>query len=445
MKKRFMLYLFITIALTSSIITVFIGAYSKSVISENLENIKNDTALRLENQFIIYDNFLLMIESELKQKAKKALLNLSSGFSTYESTQKPSAEDLKILAAANGVDEIYFINKSGLVYNTSFKTDLNLNLMAITDFAPFLTSVFHKNEVVFHRLSNSTLTGAINLYGYYYPKDREYAIEVSLNVNDYLNKISPNFWQKTIKNIFHSQLKYVSYLKQIDIYAMNDKKIWSFINEGKAVTLNQEMLERIFKEKEVKLAHENFLTVYKAISFENKDNSWSPSQVILEMNFDYGAIDKFETQVIFYSFIVCIAIILLSFLISSKILNNYITKRIININDALKEVAGGNYSIVIKDEGDDEITEITSNVNEMSATIFKHVSSLEELMPICASCKKIRDDKGYWEQVESYFTRRSGIKFSHGMCPDCTKKYYPEYYNKKMAAAQKDERGEPQH
>ena len=54
------------------------------------------------------------------------------------------------------------------------------------------------------------------------------------------------------------------------------------------------------------------------------------------------------------------------------------------------------------------------------------VKSLSGLLPICAGCKKIRDDKGYWNQVESYIQKHSEAKFSHGMCPDCIKKFYPE-------------------
>ena len=55
-----------------------------------------------------------------------------------------------------------------------------------------------------------------------------------------------------------------------------------------------------------------------------------------------------------------------------------------------------------------------------------NVKSLSGLLPICAGCKKIRDDKGYWSQVESYIQMHSEAKFSHGMCPDCLKKWYPD-------------------
>ena len=55
------------------------------------------------------------------------------------------------------------------------------------------------------------------------------------------------------------------------------------------------------------------------------------------------------------------------------------------------------------------------------------VKTLSGLIPICAGCKKIRDDKGYWSQVDSYIARHTDAKFTHGYCPDCIKKYYPGF------------------
>lgn len=58
---------------------------------------------------------------------------------------------------------------------------------------------------------------------------------------------------------------------------------------------------------------------------------------------------------------------------------------------------------------------------------LKDIRTLSGLIPICSSCKKIRDDKGFWNQVEIYIEDRSDAQFSHGICPDCRDKIYPEY------------------
>ena len=55
-----------------------------------------------------------------------------------------------------------------------------------------------------------------------------------------------------------------------------------------------------------------------------------------------------------------------------------------------------------------------------------NIKTLRGLLPICSHCKKIRDDKGYWNQIESYIRDHSGAEFTHGMCPECMKKLYPD-------------------
>ncbi|MFZ1978769.1 MAG: response regulator [Bacteroidota bacterium] len=76
-----------------------------------------------------------------------------------------------------------------------------------------------------------------------------------------------------------------------------------------------------------------------------------------------------------------------------------------------------------------DLTELRRLNNELKIAL-ENVKTLRGLLPICASCKKIRNDKGYWEAVEGYFTKHSEVQFSHGICPDCIKKYYPEFIPK---------------
>jgi len=55
-----------------------------------------------------------------------------------------------------------------------------------------------------------------------------------------------------------------------------------------------------------------------------------------------------------------------------------------------------------------------------------NIKTLRGLLPICSYCKKIRDDKGYWNRIESYIQDHSGAEFTHGMCPECLKKFHPD-------------------
>ncbi|MFZ5571463.1 MAG: cache domain-containing protein [Thermodesulfobacteriota bacterium] len=61
----------------------------------------------------------------------------------------------------------------------------------------------------------------------------------------------------------------------------------------------------------------------------------------------------------------------------------------------------------------------------------KRIETLRGIVPICSFCKQIRDDKGYWNQVEEYVSKYTDAEFSHGVCPECKKKHYPELFGKK--------------
>lgn len=61
---------------------------------------------------------------------------------------------------------------------------------------------------------------------------------------------------------------------------------------------------------------------------------------------------------------------------------------------------------------------------------LKEIKTLQGILPLCSFCKKIRNDKGYWEQVEVYIRRHSEADISHSICPDCMKKHYPKQYEK---------------
>lgn len=72
---------------------------------------------------------------------------------------------------------------------------------------------------------------------------------------------------------------------------------------------------------------------------------------------------------------------------------------------------------------------LETKTTELEEALSK-VKTLRGLIPICASCKKIRDDKGYWNLVESYVQQHSEATFSHGICPDCARQQWPEYYER---------------
>ena len=107
------------------------------------------------------------------------------------------------------------------------------------------------------------------------------------------------------------------------------------------------------------------------------------------------------------------------------------------LKTARKEAAY--YKKLSKETGDlrlretEELSMVISRLKETEKKLreaLSQIKALSGLLPICSSCKKIRNDKGYWEQIETYIRSHSEVEFSHGICPECAKKLYPEFYEK---------------
>jgi PAS domain S-box-containing protein len=90
-----------------------------------------------------------------------------------------------------------------------------------------------------------------------------------------------------------------------------------------------------------------------------------------------------------------------------------ISTSLLKTNDGLTHVLG-----LMQDVTDEE---------RYRRQLQRRLADLEGLLPICASCKKIRDDKGAWHQLEAYLKDHSGVEFTHGICSDCSKELYPNF------------------
>jgi HAMP domain-containing protein len=128
------------------------------------------------------------------------------------------------------------------------------------------------------------------------------------------------------------------------------------------------------------------------------------------------------------------------------ILSRTITKPIILLSNAAAEVGKGNRDISVRIASKDEVGLLGQSFNRMVENLgqtekereklvedlrdaLATIKTLQGILPICSCCKKIRDDEGYWNHLETYISRHTDAVFSHGLCTDCAKKLYPRYYS----------------
>ncbi|MCP3943703.1 MAG: HAMP domain-containing protein [Desulfobacteraceae bacterium] len=152
--------------------------------------------------------------------------------------------------------------------------------------------------------------------------------------------------------------------------------------------------------------------------------------------------------------------------IISLFLGKWLAKPIVELSTTAQIIGEGNLETRADVNSNDEIGSLAKSLNKMAKNLqntmtsrdkliheiklrkktederesfiqklehaLNEIKTLSGLLPICANCKKVRDDKGYWNQIESYIQQHSEAKFSHGMCPECADRLYgdQEWYIK---------------
>ena len=105
-------------------------------------------------------------------------------------------------------------------------------------------------------------------------------------------------------------------------------------------------------------------------------------------------------------------------------------RTILNSAAPIRDERGRMLGAVVVNQDVSEAQRLTREREELVAELqetLAQVKTLRGLIPICASCKSIRNDEGYWMRLEAYLKERSDAEFSHGICPDCYRRLYPEF------------------
>jgi sigma-B regulation protein RsbU (phosphoserine phosphatase) len=107
--------------------------------------------------------------------------------------------------------------------------------------------------------------------------------------------------------------------------------------------------------------------------------------------------------------------------------NDYLTKPF-DPDELQARIEVGRRMVELQDELIKSRALLADKVDELSLAL-EQIKTLRGIVPICSNCKKIRNDKGYWQQVEVYVHNHTEAEFTHGICPDCIQELYPNLYS----------------
>ena len=174
-----------------------------------------------------------------------------------------------------------------------------------------------------------------------------------------------------------------------------------------------------------------------------KGNNWIltmciPAKVV------FAPAVELKNRIIIILLVISVCALIIIFFFSRTV-----SEPLIKLSRVAGEIGKGNLNIEAKVTSKDEIGHLAAMFNKMARDLKEHreklliknhelenvilqlqdslakVKTLSGFLPICASCKNVRNDKGYWTQIEAYISDNSEAEFTHSICPDCMKKLYP--------------------
>jgi len=186
---------------------------------------------------------------------------------------------------------------------------------------------------------------------------------------------------------------------------------------------------------EHRMADEQAAYIKHLIATRQSNGSFTREGITRHLNIRYIpelswhlVVQQAETRALKYVFRALIANLLICAFVTAGIL--FLSHFILSIfQRRLQQMAAE--EMALRRINQDQADAIAAQNRELSAqnlrlqTALADVKKLSGLLPICASCKKIRDDRGYWKRIESYIQEHSEAEFSHGICPECAQKLYP--------------------
>lgn len=370
MKKKFIIYLVSIIFTLCLIISLIVFYYTKLETTKLLNEYKVNTLNTIKSYMSILDENLINIENEIFSNYSMDINLISDELGKYKNPNDVSDDELRSIARKYKIDEIHLINKNGVIFKTTYKNDLNLNLFHVSNnLKDFVTNVYGKGIPFTHRALLSQYD-KFNKLIYYSPKNSDYIIEISVDIKNYIeNKYSNSYsnyvFNDTIKNYRDAS----NFITNIDVYDITNNVNWSILQSNSKFNGDKAFIDSIVPNEGLTITDGGKVKFYYIIDDLKVREIYIGRTLVLEMDCDFLPIQNlFKNVLLLFIPSILIVGIIIFYLTSRFIDTNYI-KRILKINKSLNIIEHGQYPSNILFNENDEISEIALSMNKMKEKI----------------------------------------------------------------------------
>lgn len=337
----------------------------------------------LSDRFAVFEQMLSDQHERITSHMEKVLPAIAQELEAMgRAPADLSSDELTALAHRHGVQHIYFINRSHIVFQTNLPGDMNLAFPK-GSFTEFLDSVFGGNRVMSDGIDLSQVTGTLKTYSYFGPKDKDYIIETSTDVRGSLDATGYGWMARYFfDELLTDPVRSNPSVKELDIYLINQAGTWSLIHPGQK--LDAALAERIIKNhrEEISSGDGRYLTIYsgeQTASATQPDHPVTAKHVIRKITYDVGLAREAVIQVFISSMIVLALLMPVVFWIASRLLQKQLLDPLFNLRGEAGAIAQGDLNQAIANtDRRDEIGQLAMSFAAMRDAVRKTITDLKD-------------------------------------------------------------------
>jgi hypothetical protein len=323
---------------------------------------------------------------------------------------------------------VAIINKDLIIEYTTLKSEIGLDLKQYDDAVYTTKKILSKNNISYVNIAFPVYTRATNnfkIYSLSYVPALQVFFQIGLTT-DYLN----NFSSLLVNNEYAKNYLYCSIgMKKMNTYNLKN---------GEQVSMESN-LEKLILKQNASFVEDSLLyrTFYFNISAFPYIDNFDRTYITLKV--------EISKKPIYYNILIILILEIIIFLILFYVIksnqnfykNNFLIpfKSILNKIRKSEIIDSEEFDIkelyIISKQYNKNLKELKNKQKELEEAIHE-ISTLKELLPICSSCKKIKGDDGSWHNMDSYVNKNKKVDFTHGICPECSKKLYPDFTEDKV-------------
>jgi len=293
-----------------------------------------------------------------------------------------TAGQMDELTRTYDVEHIYFIDRAYRIFQTNLPSDLGLQF-PITGFTKFLDTVFGEDRVMSIGIDFSTKTGALNTYSYFGPRAEDYIIETSTEIARSLAEGDFGWMSRYFfKDLFLDAITSNEYVKDVDLYLVNDTAAWSLLHAG--TRLAPDIVERAASAGRYRVNDPagKLVTIYSIDSSNATAERQSPlvkRLVIRRITYDASLAREAAINVLIGSLAVLVLALPLVFWLASYLLQKQLLNPLFKLRTEARAIAGGDLERVVADTGRrDEIGSLATSFATMRDAVRRTILDLKE-------------------------------------------------------------------